>query len=477
MTADGPNTTGQRINGAEPHLRHTADSGLRNLSLKTITGKASGRTANIFYGVVLTVALIGSGTAAAGWLGWKPWAAFTAVAAVEFGGVVLSMHADERRRLGERAIAARLLSGAFAAAAVAVNWFGHQHVGQAAFFAGVSALGYLVYLLISSAKRRDYLRAAHELDDPAPVYGAVQWVTHPWVTRRARTLALSNSVQRRTEGAHPTTPLLGRLGSLAAARAEIKAERRQKAIASALRGRIADRAGPVLADIAVHTYDVDEIARRLADQADYDGLTGLIAADLRPDRLAGPTDRETATTDQDDTNRSIDQGVEATTDQTTGRADQPTTTADHGTDRKPQPTTDQADRPVRRSTDHEPTTSRRRPATRPTASRPTTDQTGTGQPTNVQPLWSPAAVANAASLRERFGDQLPTTDRQTRDAMGWSHDRTVAAIRAYRAGADQHTGTDRPASTDQNRPTSDPTDQDTPTDRDVVGRVQVAAAV
>ncbi|MER7283948.1 hypothetical protein ABT369_57005, partial [Dactylosporangium sp. NPDC000244] len=42
---------------------------------------------------------------------------------------------------------------------------------------------------------------------------------------------------------------------------------------------------PTTADIAVAVYDLDEIAVRLADGADYDGLTALIAADLAPAQL------------------------------------------------------------------------------------------------------------------------------------------------------------------------------------------------
>jgi len=142
---------------------------------------------------------------------------------------------------------------------------------------------------------------------------------------------------------------------------------------------------------------------------------------------------------------------------------QPTTAPDHRADQRQPATTDHTDRQARSSTDHRPTTGRTRPTGRPTSSRPATDRTSADRSTNVQPLWSAAAVANAASLRERFGDQLPTTDRQARDAMGWSHDRTVAAIRAYRAGADQRIGADRP--TDQTRPTSELVDEGTPTDR------------
>jgi hypothetical protein len=244
--------------------------------VQKITGRISGNTNRVFYVVVLGIALTGAGLAAAKWLQWYEPFAFAAVAAVELGGVALSVHADERRRLGERAIVARLLSATVAAGAVAVNWFGHKdHVGQAAFFAGMSALGYMVWLIDSGARRRDALRASGDLRRTAPVYGPVQWIRHPGLTRRARLLALADRS-------------LGRSGSLDAARRAVKAERRQAAIAQALRSRITEHVGPVQAEIVIHTYDLDEVARRLEEDADYDGLTDLIGRDLVPAKVAPP---------------------------------------------------------------------------------------------------------------------------------------------------------------------------------------------
>ena len=241
-----------------------------------------------FYAVVLATALTGASTAAAGWLNWHIGFAVVVVAAVELGGVVLSMHAAARRQLGEGALASRLLSAAVAAMAVSVNWFGHaHHQGQAAFFAGMSLLGYCVYLIDSSAGRRDALRAAGKLEDTSPAYGLWQWVSHPGITRRARLLAQANAAVRLAEGPHPTTPRLARMASLAAAREQVRAERRQAAISTSLRERIAKAAGDKMADIAVHTYDLDEVARRLAAGADYDGLTALLAADLTAAKLTG----------------------------------------------------------------------------------------------------------------------------------------------------------------------------------------------
>ncbi|MBM0255653.1 hypothetical protein [Micromonospora sp. 4G55] len=83
-------------------------------------------------------------------------------------------------------------------------------------------------------------------------------------------------------------PDLGLYGSLDAARAQIRAERRQAALSKVLHRKIRRALDATTADIAVAVYDLDEIARRLAEHADYDGLTALIAADLAPARvLAG----------------------------------------------------------------------------------------------------------------------------------------------------------------------------------------------
>lgn len=237
---------------------------------------APGRTEAVgwaFYAVVLAVALTGASTSAAHWLHWFLPFAVAAVGAVELGGVYLSVHAAERRRLGERAVAARILSAAVAGGAVAINYFGHAHkFGQALFFAGMSALGYTVWLIHSGARRRDALRAAGKLADVAPVYPLTQWLRHPWLTRRARALAVAD-------------PTLGLHESLRLATEAWRAERRQAAIATVLRRKIEASADPVVAEIAVTVFDLDRIAHRLARGADYDALTNLLAVDLDPTRL------------------------------------------------------------------------------------------------------------------------------------------------------------------------------------------------
>jgi hypothetical protein len=168
------------------------------------------------------------------------------------------------------------LSAAIAAGAVTFNWLAHPNRLAGGFFAGMSLLGYLVWLTHAENSRRGRLRALGDLPPTTPAYEIVgHWLRHPWLTRRARSLAKAN-------------PAFGRYDSLAAAPDQVRAERRRTAIAKVLHRKIRAAVGPTTADIAVAVYDLDVIADRLADQADYDGLTALVAADLAPARLAAP---------------------------------------------------------------------------------------------------------------------------------------------------------------------------------------------
>ena len=229
-----------------------------------------------FYLVVLLVALAGQVSGAVQTLRIPLLWAIPAVAALELGGVVVLANADVRRRLGEPATGSRILSALVAAGAVVFNWTAHPRPLLGGFFAGMSALGYLVWLIHAENSRRDRLRAHGALPPTTPAYEPVgHWLAHPWLTRRAKSLAKAN-------------PHLGLYESLAAARAEVAAERRNKAITAVLHRKIRNAVDPTVADLAVAVYDLDEIAGRLATRADYDGLTELIATDLTPARLTGP---------------------------------------------------------------------------------------------------------------------------------------------------------------------------------------------
>jgi hypothetical protein len=227
-----------------------------------------------FYVVVLIVAMAGQVTGAVEALHIPLIAAVPAVAALELGGIVVLANADVRRRLGERAVASRLLSVAIAAWAVAFNWLAHSNHLLGGFYAGMSALGYAVWLMHTENQRRDRLRAKGDLPPTTPAYEIwSHWLRHPLLTMRAKSLAKED-------------PRLGLYPSIAAARADIRRERRTAAIAKVLHRKIRAAVDPTTADIAVQVYDLDQIAHRLADQADYAGLTALIAADLTPARLA-----------------------------------------------------------------------------------------------------------------------------------------------------------------------------------------------
>ncbi|GAA1899118.1 hypothetical protein [Asanoa iriomotensis] len=229
-----------------------------------------------FYVVVLLVALGGQVSGAMERLGMPWYIALPAVGALELGGIVVLANADVRRRLGERAMLSRVLSAGIAAGAVAFNWLAHSNHLEGGFYAGMSLLGYLVWLMNTENQRRDRLRARQQLPPTTPAYEPVgHWLRQPWLTRRARSLAKAD-------------PGLGLYGSLDAARAQIRGERRQAALSKVLHRKITRALDATTADMAMAVYDLDEIARRLAEQADYDGLTALIAADLAPARvLAG----------------------------------------------------------------------------------------------------------------------------------------------------------------------------------------------
>src|SRR5262249_28074009 len=159
--------------------------------------------------------------------------------------------------LGERATASRVLSAAIAAGAVAFNWLAHANHLLGGFYAGMSALGYLVWLMHTENQRRDRLRAKGDLPPTTPAYELVgHWLRHPWRPRRARSLARAGAGR-------------GLSASLAAARLDIRRERRTSAISKVLHRKIRAAVDPTIADIAVAVYDLDEIAGRLAGAADY----------------------------------------------------------------------------------------------------------------------------------------------------------------------------------------------------------------
>ena len=246
--------------------RDTLDADLVNAVRRTA------RMRQAFYILVLLVALVGQVTGSVHTLGIPTLVAIPAVAALELGGVVVMANADVRRRLGERALASRILSAAIAAAAVTFNWVVHPDQLVGGFYSAMSALGYLVWLMHAGNQRRDRLRATGDLPPTPPAYEVFgHWIRHPVITLRARSIAKADG--------------LDLYDSLKAARATIAREHRHQAIATVLHRKIRKAVDPATADIAVQVYDLDEIAARLTAAADYHGLTTLLAADLAPETI------------------------------------------------------------------------------------------------------------------------------------------------------------------------------------------------
>ncbi|WP_426502916.1 hypothetical protein ACPPVO_35470 [Dactylosporangium sp. McL0621] len=227
----------------------------------------------LFYLAVLIVALYGTatGVAAAFHLPW--WTAIGGVVALELGSVTFLSNADVRRRVGEHATTSRLLGAAIAAAAATCNVATHGSPLLGGFYALMSLLGFASWWLDVENKRRDRLRARGMLPPPTPRYELWgHWIRHPATTSQARRLAKAH-------------PRLGLHGSLEAAVVLHRRHQRDTALAGALRTRIRAAAGRQLADIAVLTYDLDEVARRLRATADYDGLAGILSRELAVERL------------------------------------------------------------------------------------------------------------------------------------------------------------------------------------------------
>lgn len=247
----------------------------------------------VFYLAMAGLALYGQSDGLMDWLGVTRFAALAIGFAVELLAAVLLGFADWRRTdRGEQAIAARVLSIAVALGVAALNWYGHDaSVGQRMLFTGASLAGYAVWTLHSNARRRDALRAAGRLAAQPPVFGVAAWLRAPKTVWRARQLATAD-------------PSLSVHMAIAQARTELASEARQRAIAAALRRKLSRSLDATSADIAMVSYDLDEVAARLAKSVDYSRLTGLLAADIHADRIAeGRNGKRRTTPASTDANR------------------------------------------------------------------------------------------------------------------------------------------------------------------------------
>ena len=208
-----------------------------------------------------------------------------ALAVIELGGVATAALADVRRRAGERALAYRSMSLFAALVAAAFNLIGHKDQPYLAFgFTGLSAFAYVLWLAHSAARRRDALRDQQMLAQVAPVYGPLQWLREPAVTRRARSFALEHGY--------------GLYESLRVAREEIRVTERRRAIAEAIGDLVKAHHGDKLhARIAATTYDMDRMAEEVEARTDYAGWGQVISDVLAPpprdgaSRLGGAVDK------------------------------------------------------------------------------------------------------------------------------------------------------------------------------------------
>lgn len=245
------------------------------------------RAAVLFYATAATGAVIGQVWVAMTHIpwpdglapGWRLAAVLPFAACLELLAMVLAAMADQRQRMGEQAIGFRVFSALVAALAVSVIVAGHWgDPYTVAAFGGLSVSAYALWLLHSSARRRDALRAAGKLAAVAPAYGLARRVRHPVLTARAAELA-------RERG-------LGLYASLRAAELEMCAERRRPAIAAAVEAAVrADQTDPVMAEIAVSTLDLDRIATALAEQADYVGWAERLAPAVRAPEPVTPAEQ------------------------------------------------------------------------------------------------------------------------------------------------------------------------------------------
>jgi len=196
---------------------------------------------------------------------------------IDLGGAVTSAFADARRRVGEAAYGWRLLSAASVTLAVGINIVGHASSPYlATVFGGLGIFAYCVWLLHTSARRRDALRASGMLRTLAPAYGLLQWKHEPAVTWRARALAIDHGY--------------GLVQSLTVARAQLAAEARRAALATHIEAKIRARheQDPILASIAATTTPIDDVAQELINMIDAHGWALVINAEIQPPGPATP---------------------------------------------------------------------------------------------------------------------------------------------------------------------------------------------
>lgn len=219
-----------------------------------------------FYATVLVIAATGQFTGGTTDLHLPLLLVVGAIAVLELGGVAVLNNAEVRRLKGEAAIGYRVLSAAIAAAAVAFNWLAHDDHLAGGFFAGSSALGYIVWVMHVEDQYRDRQRDKGHAKGLVAKYTAWERISMPRVTGRA-TLIAQQAIER--------GQTLGRQAALAAARAELAKARRIGVIASVTSGWLG-KLGP----LAKELVPADAYAERVAAGIDWESAADLAAADF-----------------------------------------------------------------------------------------------------------------------------------------------------------------------------------------------------
>ena len=267
-------------------------SGDHVLQENTTTSTSTGELANVpltgadkvayaFYATAATAALVGQVWAGVTHIPWpdegfSPFLRIAlvtpAVAVIELGGVATAALADLRRRKGEQAYAYRAMSLFAALVALVFNVVGHWRPEErflAFGFGGLSAFAYVLWLIHSSARRRDALRKAGQMATTGPVYGVIQWAREPKVTWLARSLALEHGY--------------GLYESLRAAREQVRNKARRDAIAGTVAEYIrSEHQDERLAKIAETTYDPDRLAGMLEERINYEVVTSKLTRAISP---------------------------------------------------------------------------------------------------------------------------------------------------------------------------------------------------
>lgn len=271
---ESPNRSGDHV--LQENTSSTSTGELANVPL---TG--ADKVAYAFYATAATAALVGQVWAGVTHIPW-PEEGFSpflkialvtpAVAVIELGGVATAALADLRRRKGEQAYAYRAMSLFAAVVALVFNVVGHWRPEErflAFGFGGLSAFAYVLWLIHSSARRRDALRRAGQMATTGPVYGVVQWAREPKVTWLARGLALEHGY--------------GLYESLRVARVQMRNNARRDAIAGTVAEYIrSEHQDERLAKIAETTYDADRLAGMLEERINYEVVTNKLTLAISP---------------------------------------------------------------------------------------------------------------------------------------------------------------------------------------------------